>query len=182
MEQTHHFTIQAFEPVHPENVWELRRLTEIRFTACTAQEGKQRLSDMIAEQSLFRKRFYRFEGSGCFPEVRPDFHFNISFYLFEDGRLCPIRIWNRTEGSSFHLSDPEWTAHFDGIPPWSLVACIEPRWHLLQSVPASFSWMGTSKRDWQKRNCWSLTPVNSSRHGNLRAPNHAPVAFTQNQH
>ncbi|MBV8707796.1 MAG: hypothetical protein JO028_11455 [Acidobacteriaceae bacterium] len=179
MEQTHYFTLQAFEPVCPENVWELRQLTEIRFAAGTAQEGKHRLSDMIAEQSIFPKRFYRFEGSGCFGEVRPDFRFNISFYLFEDGRLCPLRIWNRAEGGSFHPGDPEWTAHFDGIPPWSLVASIEPRWHLVQLVPASFSWMGTSKRDWQKRNCWSLMPVHSPHYRDLRTPNHAPAIFTQ---
>jgi hypothetical protein len=181
MEQMHHFTIRAFEPVHSENVWELRQLTEIRFAAATAQEGKQRLSDMIAEQSILRKRFYRFEGSGCFGEVRPDFHLSISFYLFEDGRLCPLRIWNRAEQGSFHPNDPEWTAHFDGIPPWSLVASIEPRWHLVQVVPAGSSWMGASKRDWQKRNCWSLTPAKSSHGGYLRAPNHTPFACTRGQ-
>lgn len=174
----HHFTIRAFEPVDAVDIWELRRLTEITFIAGTAQEGKQRLSDMIAEQSIFRNRFYRFEASDCFPEIRPDFRFDISFYLFEDGRLCPLRIRNRAERGCFHPNDPEWTANFDGIPPWSLIASIAPKWHLLQLVPRGFSWMGTSKRDWQKRNCWSLTPAPSSPHRYL-PPNNTPAALTR---
>ncbi len=151
------FTLTILEQIGCQDSSELRFLGERHLTAASLAEGKRWLSGMIAENRLESDRFYRFESSDCSAAVWRDAALSVSFYLFSDGRLCPLRIWSRTEHIQYHQNDPEWIADFEGVPTWSLFAPIEPRWQCLRTVPAERSWMGRSRRDWQRRNCYVLT-------------------------
>ena len=160
------FTLRTFLPTAGENfTWsgELVLMDEIRIPALTAQEGKSRLSELIVSGSLPCARFYHVEGSGDFPEVRPSFRFDVSFYLFEGGRICPVRIWRRAEEFAANATKSTWTVDFNGIPGWSMVAAIEPRWHTLHDPIEGNNWQvqrnnwtGASQRDWWERKCWSV--------------------------
>ncbi|MFL6452059.1 MAG: hypothetical protein ACJ746_30995 [Bryobacteraceae bacterium] len=87
-----HFTLRVFQPLKPARISGLALIGETQLTASTAEEGKRKLSEWIDGRVLERERFYRFEGYAPFRGGRPQFVLNISFYLFEDGRLCPLRI------------------------------------------------------------------------------------------
>jgi hypothetical protein len=157
-----YFTLKTFEPMNPDAITGLILTGETRINAETAEEGKRKLSDWIDGRVLERERFYRFEGYVPSRGVRPQFVLNISFYLFEDGRLCPLRIWHWSEQTSNQSGQADWMVDFNGIPGWSLVASIEPRWYTTprDTVPsvAGNPWSGRSHRDWYKRTCWTLTP------------------------
>ncbi len=128
---------------------------EVQVNANTAEEGKRKLSEWIDGRRLERERFYRFEGYAPFRGGRPQFVLNISFYLFEDGRLCPLRIWHWSEQTSNQSGESDWLVDFNGVPGWSLVASIEPRWYLRPAPASADRWTGRSHRDWYKRACWS---------------------------
>jgi hypothetical protein len=155
------FTLRTFLSAAPEGLRQhadLVLIDEIRFPGRTAQEGKSRLSELIVSGGLPPERFYRFEGSDDFPEVRPSFHFDISFYLFAGGSICPVRVARLAAGTG-------WTVDFNGIPGWSLIAAIEPRWYSLDhelqrktwTLPRN-NWTGASQRDWWERRRWSVEP------------------------
>lgn len=153
-----HFTLRAFQPLNPVRISALTLIGEAKLQANTAEDGKRRLSEWIDGRVLERERFYRFEGYAPSRGARPQFVLNISFYLFEDGRLCPLRIWHRSEQASNQTGESDWTVDFNGIPGWSLVASVEPRWHFLPAPPSADRWMGRSHRDWYRRPCWALAP------------------------
>jgi len=152
-----YFTLKTFEPLNPERISGLVLTGEIQVNANTAEEGKRKLSEWIDGRRLERERFYRFEGYAPFRGGRPHFVLNISFYLFEDGRLCPLRIWHWSEQASNQSGESDWLVDFNGIPGWSLVASIEPRWYLRPTPVSANRWTGCSHRDWYKRACWTLT-------------------------
>ena len=151
------FTLKTFSALNQNNPAELEQIDEVSFCAVTAQEGKQWLTSWIAERKLQSDSFYRFSGSADFPEVRPAFVFNISFYLFSDNRLCPLRIWHKSEQFGDQVAGPNWRVDFNGIPGWSLVASIEPRWRPIQAMSTTDPWAGRSHRNWWQRDCWSLS-------------------------
>lgn len=155
------FTLREFERTGDGKSSSLRFLGQRQTSASTVAEGKRWLSQMIAGGQLQRDRFFRLESVNCASELRHDYLLNIAFYLFQDGRLCPLRIWSRWERTDAYHTDPEWTADFEGVPGWSLFASIEPRWYCVRTVPAERSWMGRSRRDWQKRDCWVLGDSNT---------------------
>jgi hypothetical protein len=152
-----YFTLRVFQPLNPSKISGLALMEEFRMDTNTAEEGKRQLTDWIDGRVLERERFYRFEGYAPFRGGRPHFVLNISFYLFEDGRLCPLRIWHRSEQASNQSGESDWLVDFNGIPGWSLVASIQPRWHQLAARSAD-AWTGQSWRDWYNRACWSLVP------------------------
>ncbi len=149
------FTLRTFSAVIQHNPAELKQTDEHSFCAVTAQEGKQWLSSLINDGKLCSGSFHKFSGSGDFPEVRPAFLLNISFYLFPDKRLCPVRIWHKSEQFGDQVAGPDWTVDFNGIPGWSLVCSIEPRWHPLPATSTTDPWAGRSNRNWWQRDCWS---------------------------
>lgn len=153
-----YFTLRVFEPLKPTRISGLALIGETRLHANTAEEGKRKLTEWIDRRVLDRERFYRFEGYAPFRGGRPHFELNISFYLFEDGRLCPLRIWHRSEQASNQTGESDWLADFNGIPGWSLAASIEPRWYSVPAPVGADRWIGRSPRDWYRRACWSLTP------------------------
>lgn len=157
------FTLRVFEPLKTGRISGLALIGETQLQANTAEDAKRQLSEWIDRRALERERFYRFEGYAPFRGGRPQFVLNISFYLFEDGRLCPLRIWHRSEQASNQTGESDWTADFNGIPGWSLVASIEPRWHFLPVPPSRDPWIGRSHRDWYKRACWTLNAQALSR-------------------
>jgi hypothetical protein len=153
-----YFTLRVFQPMKPSRISGLSALGETRLEAKTAEDGKRQLTQWIDGRALERERFYRFEGYAPFRGGLPQFVLNISFYLFEDGRLCPVRIWHRSEQASNQSGESDWLVDFNGIPGWSLIAGIEPRWYQLPTPAPADLWTGRSHRDWYKRACWSLTP------------------------
>ena len=151
------FTLKTFSAVNQSNPSELEQIDELTFCAMTAQEGKQWLTSRIDQERLRFDSFHRFSGSGDFPEVRPAFVFNISFYLFPDNRICPVRIWQKSEQFGDQVAGPDWKVDFNGIPGWSSVASIEPRWHPIQATSTTDPWAGRSDRNWWQRDCWRLS-------------------------
>lgn len=151
-----YFTLRTFEPLTPSRISGLALLGETQFVTRTAEEAKGKLSAWIESGLLDRERFYRFEGFAPFRGGRPQFVLNISFYLFEDGRLCPLRIWHRDEQASNQTGESDWLVDFNGIPGWSLIASIEPRWRVFQAPASEDRWTGRSHRDWYKRSCWTV--------------------------
>ena len=153
------FTLRAFELFETDRNGALHLVGEWDFAAKTVSEGKLWLTDLIASNRLATGTFYRFESNAAGPEVLPEAALNISFCLFSGIRICPVRIRHRSERVHWHSVDPEWSVDFDGIPGWSLMRSIEPRWRPLQSVPQSRGWMGRSRRDWQRRDCWTIPHI-----------------------
>jgi hypothetical protein len=151
------FTLKVFEPLKPHRISGLMLIGEMRLQAGSAEEGKRKLSEWIDGRVLERERFYRFEGFAPFRGGHSQFVIDISFYLFEDGRLCPLRIWHRAEQASNQSGESDWLVDFNGIPGWSLVASIAPRWYPVPPAPSKDAWCGRSHRDWYKRASWSLT-------------------------
>ena len=164
-----YFTLRVFQPLKPNRISALALLGETQMHANTAEDAKRKLSEWIDGRVLERERFYRFEGYAPFRGGRPQFELNIAFYLFEDGRLCPLRIWHRSEQASNQTAESDWLVDFNGIPGWSLVCSIEPRWHHLSAPVSADRWIGRSQRDWHKRACWSLTPPTEA-HATLESP------------
>jgi hypothetical protein len=162
-----YFTLRVFQPLEPARISGLALIGETQLNARTAEEGKRKLTEWIDGRMLERERFYRFEGYAPFRGGRPQFVLNIAFYLFEDGRLCPLRIWHRSEQSSNQTGESDWLVDFNGIPGWSLVASIEPRWYPLPAPVSTDRWIGRSHRDWFKRACWSLTTRAAHSHPDL---------------
>jgi hypothetical protein len=150
------FTLRAFEFSNPAASLDLRQAGEARIALETAAAGKRWLSDLIAQERICSGYFYRFESSGEFSEVRPSFLFTISFYLFEGGRICPVRIWHLEERQGPRAAGPQWTVDFNGLPGWSLMASIEPRWYPVKARCSARPGVGMSERDWYERDCWSL--------------------------
>ena len=150
------FTLRVFEQIGSEKSQELRFLGQRQLTAATMVEGKRWLSGMIAEGRLESDRFYQLESMDSCDAMQREVILNIAFYLFPDRKLCPVRIWRLHERTQRHNSEPEWSADFEGIPGWSLIASMVPRWHCLRTVPVERSWLGRSKRDWQRRDCYVL--------------------------
>ncbi len=150
------FTLRTFELFETNKDGALQLLGKATYAAETASEGKLWLTNLMAEGRLATGTFYRFEANASFPDVHLQTTFNLSFCLFSGTRICPVRIRHRSEKAHWHSVDPEWSVDFEGVPTWSLMRSIEPRWQLLQSVPQSYGWMGRSRRDWQRRDCWTI--------------------------
>ena len=110
-----YFTLRVFQPMKPSRISGLSALGETRLEAKTAEDGKRQLTQWIDGRVLERERFYRFEGYAPFRGGRPHFVLNISFYLFEDGRLCPVRIWHRSEQASNQSGESDWLVDFNGM-------------------------------------------------------------------
>ena len=163
------FTLRIFEPLKPHRISALAVIGEIQVSASTAEEAKRKLTEWIDGRVLERERFYRFEGYAPFRGCAPQFVVNIAFYLFEDGRLCPLRIWHRSEQASNQTSESDWHVDFNGIPGWAQIASIEPRWHLQPVTASGDRWSGRSHRDWFKRACWTLH-AQGRREANLSLP------------
>ncbi len=150
------FTLRTFELFETNKNGALHLLGEVTYRAETASEGKWWLTDLISEGRLATGTFYRFETGDSLPDVHLQTALTISFCLFSGTRICPVRIRHRRETVHGHSVDPEWSVDFEGVPTWSLMRSIEPRWQLLRSVPESSAWMGRSRRDWQRRDCWTI--------------------------
>ena len=150
------FTLRVFQPLKPTRISALAVIGEMQLNADTAEQAKRNLSEWIDSRVLERERFYRFEGYAPFRGGAPQFIVNIAFYLFEDGRLCPLRIWHRSEQASNQSGESDWHADFNGIPGWTQIASIEPRWHLEPGSGSRDRWIGRSHRDWFERPCWTL--------------------------
>jgi hypothetical protein len=142
--------LRAFAPLNPKQISDLLPLREYRLTATDLSASKQWLSELICCHRLPRETFYRFEAAPGGPKLV------ISFYLFEDRRICPLRIWNRTELYGHRSAGPEWMADFNGLPPWSVIAAAEPQWRLVAAPARHNSTVGRSARDWRKRDCWAV--------------------------
>lgn len=140
------FTLYEFEQIGLISSSTLRLLGHRELSSPTVSEAKRWLSEAVLDKRLQSGRFYHWTAMGR--EIR------ISFYAFEDGRLCPLRIWHRPECRG--TGEPEWIADFEGVPGWSAFASLEPRWRIERSVPRERSWMGRSRRDWQQRDCWFI--------------------------
>ena len=150
------FTLRTFELFESNRNGALQLLGELHMTAATASEGKQWLTDLLAKERLSIGTFYRFDSNDPLPDTPVKTPLNISFCLFSGTRICPVRIRHRSETPHWHSIDPEWSVDFEGVPAWSLMRSIEPRWQLLRSVPQASNWMGRSRRDWQRRDCWTI--------------------------
>lgn len=161
------FTLRVFQPLKPTRISALAVIGQMHLNADTAEQAKRKLSEWIDGRVLERERFYRFEGYAPFRGSAPQFIVNIAFYLFEDGRLCPLRIWHRSEQASNQSGESDWHADFNGIPGWTQIASIEPRWHLEPGLGSRDRWTGRSHRDWFKRACWTL---NAQAHLQLDVP------------
>ena len=155
------FNLRTFELFETNRNGALHILSEVSFNAETAAEGKQWLTDLITSGRLATGTFYRFDSNDSLPDVHCEGLLTISFCLFSGARLCPVRIRHRSECVNPHSVDPEWSVDFEGIPGWSLMRSLEPRWCPLQSVPQSRGWIGRSRRDWQRRDCWTIPQVQS---------------------
>ena len=142
--------LRAFAPSNPKRISDLVPLREYRFAAADLSASKQRLSELICGETLPGDTFYRFEASPGGSTL------TISFYLFEDRRFCPLRIWNRTELYGRVSAGPEWMVDFNGLPPWSLITAVEPRWRFLGPPPGNNTTVGRSALDWRKRSCWMV--------------------------
>jgi hypothetical protein len=155
------FTLLEFEQVGSSASDQLRLLGQREIPNSTVSEGKQWLSTAILEGRLQTGRFYHWFSTESTAELRPGSTAQVSFCLFEDARLCPLRIWHRPEWRG--TAKGEWVLDCEGIPGWSAIASLEPRWRLERTVPAERSWMGRSRRDWQRRDCWRVSrPANFS--------------------
>lgn len=150
------FTLRTFELFETNRNGALHLLGEISFAAETASEGKLWLTHLIANGRLATGTFYRFTSNDNLDDIPLENALDISFCLFSGTRICPVRIRHRNEGVHWHSVDPEWSVDFEGVPGWSQMRSIEPRWRLLQTVPQSYGWMGRSRRDWQRRDCWTI--------------------------
>jgi hypothetical protein len=128
----------------------LNLLRESSFSAPDIASAKKRLSDLISGDILPREMFYRFEGA--FGESK----LVIAFYLFADRRMCPVRIWNRTELFGQASAGAKWMVDFNGVPPWSAINGVEPHWHRSGSLPDNNTTVGKSARDWKRRACWTV--------------------------
>lgn len=148
------FTLRVFEQVGGSRSSTLRPLGSRETTGVSPAEGKRWLSEMMEAGRLDPDRFYLFEAGEDGSEG--DMRFSIAFFLFSNARLCPLRIWRNAETASV-VAEIEWTADFEGVPGWTRIAALEPRWYCERTVPVEQSWMGRSNRDWQKRDCWVLT-------------------------
>jgi hypothetical protein len=163
--------LRAFAPSNPKQISDLIALREYRFSAADLSGCKRRLSELICGDGLPAERFYRFEASPGGSKV------TISFYLFDGRRLCPLRIWNRTELYGQVSAGPEWMVDFNGLPPWSAITAVEPHWRLLGPLSGRDSTVGRSARDWSKRSCWVIDPPDvelAPEPSNLPAIQHGP--------
>lgn len=156
------FTLRIFERSGADKSCELRFLGQRQYEASNIVEGKRWLSQLIAAGQLHGDRFYQFQSLDSILSTSGQAALNIAFYLFADRRLCPLRIWSSHELAAVRGCDAEWVVDFEGIPGWSFIGSVEPRWHKLQTVPPERSWMGRSHRDWQKRDCWVLSKAAAS--------------------
>jgi hypothetical protein len=138
---------------------ELVLLQEIRLTASSAEEAKGKLTAMLMGGRLVPSRFYRFGPSDFSEPGQRDARLELSFFLFQDGRICPIRIWNTAELFGSPAGGSEWTVDFNGLPAWSRMAAVQPEWHRCHpsgSLAVS-QWNGTSAHNWQARPCWTIS-------------------------
>ena len=150
------FLLRTFELFEMNSNGALHLLSEQSIEGETSSEGKLWLTNLIATGRLATGTFYRFESNAGSSDVLPEAALTISFCLFSEMRICPVRIRHRTEEAHWHSVDPEWAVDFEGIPGWSLMRSIEPRWRILQSVRQNHGWIGRSRRDWQRRDCWTI--------------------------
>lgn len=144
------FSLRGFTPTDPNHIHDLNLVRESSFAATDLSSAKQRLSDWISNGVLPVEMFYRFEGA------LGDTKLVIAFYLFADRRICPLRIWNRTELFGQASPGAKWMVDFNGVPPWSAINGVEPYWHRIGSSPEYNSTVGRSARDWRKRACWAV--------------------------
>lgn len=142
------FSLRVFSAVDSQPIHDLNLLRESSFAGPDLSVAKWRLSEWIANQVLPTDRFYRLEGTSGEAKLV------VSFYLFADRRICPVRIWNRTELFGQTAAGATWMVDFNGIPPWSVINAVEPHWHAVGSVAARNTAIGRSARDWRKRACW----------------------------
>ncbi len=147
------FILRSFAQSDASQRQDLDLLRESRFCGHDIPAGKLKLSELILNDSLPADRFYQFEGSnGGEPQ------FSIAFYLFENHRLCPVRIWNRRELYGKAAPGPIWMVDFNGIPSWSAIIGVDPSWRQAAPSGNSNGTIGRSSRDWQKRSCWKIDP------------------------
>lgn len=139
-----HFTLRGFSAFHAAEIHDLNLQRESSFAAPDLSAAKFRLSEWIVNRVLPTDMFYRFEGT-C-GEAR----IVVSFYLFADRRICPVRIWDRLELFGHAAPGAKWMVDFNGIPPWSAINGVEPHWNAV----GQNSVLGRSAREWRKRACW----------------------------
>jgi hypothetical protein len=145
-----HFTLRGFTPFDVRQIHDLNLQRESSFETFDLSAAKQRLSEWIVNHVLAPDMFYRFEGACGQAKIV------VSFYLFGDRRMCPVRIWNRTELFGQAAPGAKWMVDFNGIPPWSAINGVEPFWHPVGSNGGQNSSIGRSARDWRKRACWVI--------------------------
>lgn len=143
-------TLRGFAAANERDIQDLTPVREYRFRASDLASAKQQLSELILDHVLPPETFYRFEGR------QSDSRLTIAFYLFEDRRICPVRIWNRAELFGRRSAGSQWMVDFNGLPPWSAITAVEPRWQLVGDAAARKSTVGRSARDWRKRMCWAI--------------------------